>query len=90
MMQSILLIAINYKLAALKKLFAISFLFIYLYSTTELHQLLKAPLLVGCFIEHGEKKLSFKSRDKYRRFLEYYFKLLFKKTPVNLSNDLYQ
>jgi hypothetical protein len=39
----------------LKKLFAISFLFIYLFSTTELHQLLKAPLLVEHFIEHREE-----------------------------------
>ena len=39
----------------MKKLFAISFLFIYLFSTTELHQLLKAPLLIQHFIEHKEE-----------------------------------
>ncbi len=39
----------------LKKLFAISFLFIYLFSTTELYQLLKAPLLIEHFIEHREE-----------------------------------
>jgi hypothetical protein len=39
----------------LKKLFAISFLFIYLFSTTELHQLLKAPLLIEHFMEHREE-----------------------------------
>jgi hypothetical protein len=39
----------------LKKLFAISFLLIYLFSTTELFQLLKAPLLVQHFIEHREE-----------------------------------
>ena len=39
----------------LKKLFAISFLFIYLFSTTELHQLLKAPVLIEHFIEHKEE-----------------------------------
>ncbi|HEY9341139.1 MAG TPA: hypothetical protein VIQ23_06130 [Hanamia sp.] len=39
----------------MKKLFAISFLFIYLFSTTELHQLLKAPLLIEHFMEHREE-----------------------------------
>ena len=39
----------------MKKFFAISFLFIYLFSTTELNQLLKAPLLVEHFIEHREE-----------------------------------
>lgn len=39
----------------MKKLFAISFLFIYLFSSTELHQLLKLPLLVEHFIEHKEE-----------------------------------
>jgi hypothetical protein len=39
----------------LKKLFAISFLLIYLFSTTELSQLLKTPLLVEHFIEHREE-----------------------------------
>lgn len=36
----------------LKKFFAISFLFIYLVSTTELNQLLKLPVLVQHFAEH--------------------------------------
>jgi hypothetical protein len=40
---------------ALKKLFAISFLFIYLFSTTELSQLLKMPLLVEHFTEHRQE-----------------------------------
>lgn len=39
----------------MKKLFAISFLFIYLFSTTELSQLLKMPLLAQHFIEHREE-----------------------------------
>lgn len=39
----------------MKKLFAISLLVIYLFSTTELQQLLKAPLLVEHFIEHREE-----------------------------------
>ena len=39
----------------MKKLFAISFLLIYLFPTTELHQLLKAPLLIEHFIEHREE-----------------------------------
>ena len=39
----------------MKKLFAISFLLIYLFSTTELHQFLKAPLLIEHFIEHREE-----------------------------------
>lgn len=39
----------------MKKLFAISFLFVYLLSTTELSQLLKMPLLVEHFIEHKEE-----------------------------------
>ena len=39
----------------MKKFFAISFLFIYLFSTTKLHQLLKAPLLIEHFIEHREE-----------------------------------
>jgi hypothetical protein len=38
-----------------KKLFAISLLFIYLFSSSELHQLLKAPLLIEHFIEHREE-----------------------------------
>jgi hypothetical protein len=38
-----------------KKLFAISFLFIYLFSTTEFSQLLKMPLLVEHFIEHRKE-----------------------------------
>ncbi|MEO8961039.1 MAG: hypothetical protein ABI325_04105 [Ginsengibacter sp.] len=38
----------------MKNFFAISFLFIYLFSTTELSQLLKMPLLVEHFIEHQE------------------------------------
>jgi hypothetical protein len=38
-----------------KKFFAISFLFIYLFSSTELSQLLKTPLLVEHFIEHREE-----------------------------------
>ena len=41
-------------LKPLKKLLAISFLFIYLFSTTELSQLLKMPVLVQHFIEHQE------------------------------------
>ena len=44
----------SYKLVVLKKVFAISFLFIYLFTTTELSQLLKVPLLVEHFIEHRE------------------------------------
>lgn len=55
MMGGIFLTVLNRNLAALKKLFAISFLFIYLFSTTELHQLLKMPLLVEHFIEHREE-----------------------------------
>lgn len=39
----------------LKKLFAISFLVVYLFSTTELSQLLKMPLLVEHFVEHREE-----------------------------------
>ncbi|HTM67328.1 MAG TPA: hypothetical protein VL093_13455 [Flavipsychrobacter sp.] len=39
----------------LKKIVAISFLFIYLFSTTELSQLLKMPLLIEHFIEHKEE-----------------------------------
>ncbi|HET7116778.1 MAG TPA: hypothetical protein VFI29_09820 [Hanamia sp.] len=39
----------------MKKVFAISFLLIYLFSTTELSQLLKMPLLVEHFIEHREE-----------------------------------
>ena len=39
----------------MKRFFAISFLLIYLFSTTELHQLLKVPLLVQHFIEHREE-----------------------------------
>lgn len=38
----------------MKKFFAISFLFLYLFSTTELHQLLKVPLLIEHFVEHKE------------------------------------
>ncbi len=41
-------------LRPLKKIFAISFLFIYLFSTTELSQLLKMPILIQHFIEHRE------------------------------------
>ena len=39
----------------LKKLIAISFFFVYLFSTTELHELLKLPLLVEHFAEHREQ-----------------------------------
>ncbi|MEO9021380.1 MAG: hypothetical protein ABI237_05335 [Ginsengibacter sp.] len=39
----------------MKKLFAILFLSIYLFSTTELSQLLKIPLLVEHFTEHREE-----------------------------------
>lgn len=39
----------------LKKIFAISLLSIYLFSSTELPQLLKMPLLVEHFIEHREQ-----------------------------------
>jgi len=38
-----------------KKIFAISFLLIYLFSTTELHQLLKMPVLIEHFMEHREE-----------------------------------
>ncbi|MEO8117247.1 MAG: hypothetical protein ABI653_06315 [Bacteroidota bacterium] len=38
----------------MKKFFAILFLFLYLFSTTELSQLLKMPLLVQHFMEHRE------------------------------------
>lgn len=55
MMDGTFLFFFNRNLAALKKLFAISFLFIYLFSTTELHQLLKMPLLVEHFVEHKEE-----------------------------------
>ena len=43
----------------MKKLFAISFLFIYLFSTTELSQLLKVPLLIEHYIEHRETNNQF-------------------------------
>lgn len=46
---------LNRNLAELKKIFAISFLIIYLFSTTELRQLLKMPLLVERFIEHRKE-----------------------------------
>ena len=36
----------------LKKLVAISFCFVYLFSTTELHEFIKLPLLVEHFAEH--------------------------------------
>lgn len=38
-----------------KKFFAISFFFIYLFSTTELHQLLKLPMLFEHYTEHLEE-----------------------------------
>ncbi|MCA6450216.1 MAG: hypothetical protein IM584_01370 [Chitinophagaceae bacterium] len=40
----------------MKRLIAISFLSIYLFSTTEMYQLVKLPLLVEHFIEHKQKK----------------------------------
>lgn len=39
----------------MKKFLAISFLTLYLFSSTELHQLLKLPFLVEHFIEHKEQ-----------------------------------
>lgn len=42
----------NHYLVLVKKFIAISFLFIYMISTTELRQLLKSPLLVGHFVSH--------------------------------------
>lgn len=38
----------------MKKIFAISFLFIYLCSTTEFYQFLKIPALAGHYIEHKQ------------------------------------
>ena len=38
----------------MKKFFAISFLCIYIFSVTELHQLLKLPLLIEHYVEHKE------------------------------------
>jgi len=37
-----------------KKLIAISFVFVFLYANTELHQLLKLPVLVHHYLEHNE------------------------------------
>ena len=39
----------------LKKIIAISFCFVYLFSTTELHELIKLPLLIEHFSEHREQ-----------------------------------
>jgi hypothetical protein len=39
----------------LKKLIAISFCFIYLFTTTELHELIRLPLLIEHFVEHREQ-----------------------------------
>lgn len=41
--------------ASLKKVVAISFLTIYLFSATELNQLLKLPVLISHFIEHRQE-----------------------------------
>lgn len=45
----------------MKKFFAISMLFVYLFSTTEMHQLVKLPFLLEHFKEHQQnnKSLSF-------------------------------
>jgi hypothetical protein len=40
----------------LKKLIAISFCFVYLFSTTELHELIKLPLLIEHFAEHRQNQ----------------------------------
>ncbi|MES2138757.1 MAG: hypothetical protein V4511_03560 [Bacteroidota bacterium] len=39
----------------MKKLIAISFVFVFLYANTELHQLLKLPVLVHHYLEHHEE-----------------------------------
>lgn len=49
-----------------KKFLAISFLFIYLFSTTELHQFLKIPVLFEHFSEH-------RSKDKSLSFLNFLY-----------------
>lgn len=41
--------------ATLKKLIAISFVFVFLYANTELHQLLKLPVLVHHYLDHHEE-----------------------------------
>ena len=40
----------------MKRIFALTFLSLYLISTTELHQLLKFPVLVEHFYEHQQKE----------------------------------
>lgn len=42
----------------MKKFIAISFIFLYLFSATEMHQLLKAPALFEHFAEHQSKNKS--------------------------------
>ena len=59
------------KFEPLKKLFAISFLLIYLFSTTEFSQLLKLPLLIEHFIEHREVN----SHLTFRQFLLLHYAL---------------
>jgi len=51
----------------MKKLLAILFLNIYLFSTTEIHQFLKTPLLLEHFTEH-------RSKDKTLSFLNFLYK----------------
>lgn len=53
----------------MKKMFAILFLISYIFSTTEMYQLLKLPILVEHFFEHKEKNPAISVLD----FLEIHY-----------------
>lgn len=53
----------------MKKQFAILFLFLYVFSTTELSQLLKLPILIEHYFEHKEKN----SDLSFSTFLELHY-----------------
>lgn len=51
------------KFDLMKKQFAILFLFLYVFSTTELSQLLKLPILIEHYFEHKEKSYDLSFSD---------------------------
>jgi hypothetical protein len=53
----------------LKKLIAISFLFVFLSANTELHQLLKLPVLIHHFFEHHKQEPS----ESFAEFLSEHY-----------------